>query len=88
MPDKINSHICLMLSVYNSLHQMVKYGCQRNHKLQDITGLETKISMKTNKTGKRFVVENRFSKKSGINIPNWNIHYHLENDNDYSRRLN
>jgi len=40
MSDKINSHICLMLSVYNSVHQTVKYGCQRNYILQDLTGLE------------------------------------------------
>jgi len=26
MLDKINSHICLMLSVYKSFHQTVKYG--------------------------------------------------------------
>jgi len=37
---KINSHICLMLSVYKSFHQTVKYGRQRNHILQDFTGLE------------------------------------------------
>ena len=29
--DKINSHICLMLSGYKSFHQTVKYGRQRNH---------------------------------------------------------
>ena len=40
MSDKINSHISLMLSVYKSTHQMVKYGWQRNHILQDLTGLE------------------------------------------------
>jgi len=31
MSDKINSHICLMLSLYKSFHQRVKYGHQRNH---------------------------------------------------------
>src|SRR6218665_360091 len=40
MSDKINLHICLMLSVYNSFHQMVKYDHQRNHILPDLTGLE------------------------------------------------
>jgi len=40
MSGKIISHICLMLSVYQNLHQMIKYGCQRNHILQDLTGLE------------------------------------------------
>jgi len=40
MSGKINSHICLMLSVYKSFRQTVKYGCQRNHILQDLTGLE------------------------------------------------
>jgi len=41
MSDKINSHICLILSIYKTCHQTVKYGCQRNHILQDLTGLET-----------------------------------------------
>jgi len=41
MSDKINSHICLMLSAYKHFHQTVKYGCQRNHVLQDWTRLET-----------------------------------------------
>jgi len=45
-----NSHICLMLSVYKSCHQPIKYGQQRNHILQDLTGLEIKISMKASKT--------------------------------------
>jgi len=40
MSNKINSHICLMFSVYNSFHKMVKDGRQRNHILQDLTGLE------------------------------------------------
>ena len=44
MSGKINSHmyiiICLMLSVYKSFHQMVKYGRQRNHILQNLTGVE------------------------------------------------
>ena len=31
MSHKINSHICLMLSVYKSFHQTVKYGRHRNH---------------------------------------------------------
>jgi len=41
--------ICLMLSVYESFHQEVKYGCERNHILQDLTGLEIYISMKASK---------------------------------------
>jgi len=40
MSSKINSHIWLMLSVYKSSHQAVKHGQQRNHILQDLTGLE------------------------------------------------
>ena len=36
---KINSHFCLMLSVYNSFHQRPN-SRQRNHILQDLTGLE------------------------------------------------
>jgi len=31
MSGKINSHNCLMLSVYKNFHQTVKYGQQRNH---------------------------------------------------------
>jgi len=40
MSDKITSHICLMLSVYDSYHQTIKYGRQRNHILQDFIELE------------------------------------------------
>jgi len=40
MSGKINSHICLMLSVYENFHQTIKYGWLRNHILQDLTGLE------------------------------------------------
>ena len=47
---KINSSICLMLSVYKSFHQTVKYWKQRNDILHDLTGLEIQISMKTSKT--------------------------------------
>ena len=73
MPDKISSHNCLMLSRF---HQMVKYGWQRNHILQDLTGLEIQNSMKTSKTKNRFepVIKNRnpVSSKTGINIPTHN----------------
>jgi len=41
MSGKINTHFCLMLSVSESFHQTVKYGWQKNHILQDLTGLET-----------------------------------------------
>jgi len=40
MSGKINSLICLLVSVYKRFHQMVKYGQQRNHILQELTGLE------------------------------------------------
>src|SRR6218665_660611 len=40
MSDKINSHICLMLSVYETFHQMFISGRQRNHILQDLTGFD------------------------------------------------
>jgi len=33
---------------------MVKYGRQRNHILEDLTGLEIQISMKASKTENRF----------------------------------
>ena len=39
MSGKINSHICLMLSVYKRVNQTVKYGRQRNQILQDLIGL-------------------------------------------------
>jgi len=47
---KINEDICLMFSVYNGFHQTVKYGCQRNRILQDLTGFEIDISMKSSET--------------------------------------
>jgi len=40
MSGAISLHICLMLSVYESFHQMFKYGGQRSHILQDLTELE------------------------------------------------
>jgi len=40
MSDKINSQIGLISSVSKSFHQAVKYGRQRNHIVQDLTGLE------------------------------------------------
>ena len=40
MSGKINSNICVMLSVYKSYYQTVKYGRQTNHILQVLTGLE------------------------------------------------
>ena len=40
MAGKINSLTCLMLSVYKSCHQTIKYGQQRNRILQDFTVLE------------------------------------------------
>jgi len=43
MSGKINSHICLVLSVYESFHQTVKYVQQRNHILQDMIGLGLKF---------------------------------------------
>jgi len=65
MSDKINSHICLMLSVYKSFHQTVKYGWQRNHILQDLTGPEILIYMKASKTKNRCETG---LQKSGINV--------------------
>jgi len=40
MSDKTISHICSMMRVYKRFHQTIKCGCQRNHILQDLTGLE------------------------------------------------
>ena len=62
---KINSHICLMMNGYKNFRQTVKYGQQRNYILQDLTGLEILISMKTNKT------ENRFSTTEIQFAKNW-----------------
>jgi len=73
MSDNINSHSPLMLSVYKSFHETVKYGRQRNHILQDWTGLETKISTKASKTenwlGTGFQQPKTSLSKNGINIP-------------------
>jgi len=44
----------LLLSIYKRCHQAVKYGRQRNHMLQDLTGLKVKISMKASKAENRF----------------------------------
>src|SRR6218665_1049233 len=52
--NKCQIHTFLTLSVYKSFHQPVKYGRQRNHILQDSTGLEISISMKASKTKNRF----------------------------------
>src|SRR6218665_1105552 len=60
MSGQINSNICLsnvkhlMLSVYKSYHQTVKYGKQRNCILQDLTRLEIQISKKVSKTENLF----------------------------------
>jgi len=40
MSGTINSHSCLMLSVYERFHQTVKYGHQSNNILQDLSGFE------------------------------------------------
>jgi|SRR6218665_2609909 len=50
MSGKINSNICLMLSVYKSYHQTLKYGPPKNQIVQELTGLEIQISMKASKT--------------------------------------
>jgi len=75
MLGKINEHIYLMLSVYESFHQTVKYGWQRNHILQDLTGLEIKISMKASQTEDWFQTSfqqpKSSLKKADINIPNY-----------------
>ena len=42
-----------MFSVYDSFHLIVKYGRQRNPMLQDLTGLEILISMKSSETENR-----------------------------------
>jgi len=79
MLGKINSHICLMLSAYESFHQTVKYGRQRI--LKDLTGLETLISMKASKTKNRYPTGFQQPKsglqKNGINIPSPNISWTL-----------
>jgi len=59
-----------MLSVYESFHQTVKYGQQRNHMLQDLAVLEILISPKFSINKDWFsTIELRFAKKAGINIP-------------------
>jgi len=41
MSGKINSHICLLSSVFKTFHQTGKYGWQRKQTLQNLTRLET-----------------------------------------------
>jgi len=57
MLDKINSHICLMLSVYKSFHPNGQYGRQRDHILQDLIGFKYKFLWRPVKP------------KTGLNIP-------------------
>ena len=54
MSDQINSHICLLSSIYKSFHKTVKYDHQRDHILKDLTVLELKVPMKASKTKNRF----------------------------------
>jgi len=58
-----------MLGVYKSFHQTVKYGWQRNHILQDSTGLEIKISMTVSKTENRVQTGFQQQKTSLLNKP-------------------
>src|SRR6218665_2262749 len=51
---KLIQTFCLMLSVYKSYHQTVKYGRQRNHILQDLNGLEIQISTTASKLKNQF----------------------------------
>ena len=62
MSGKINSNNCLLLSDYKSYRQSVKYGWQRNHILQDLTGPEIQISMKASETENRFQTKIRSAK--------------------------
>jgi len=72
MSDKINSRICLMVSVYKTFHQTVKYGHQRNHILRFnwawiLNSYEGQPDRKP--VSNRFsTVKNRFPKTS-INTP-------------------
>jgi len=66
---------------------MVKYGRQRNHILQDLTGLEIWISMKGSKTKNRLETpENRFAKKAVLTslIKKPKSHHYWEQDNTAS----
>ena len=69
MAGKINSDICLMLSVYKSCHQTVKYGFQINHILQDLAGFEIQISMKTSETENQFKLV--FNNRNPVCKINW-----------------
>ena len=70
MSAKINSHICLMLSVYKSFHQTVKYGRKRNLILQDLTGLE--IQIYEPKTSLKPIFNNR---KQVFQIPYFSVYW-------------
>src|SRR6218665_1263714 len=71
MSDKINSHICLILSVYKSFHRTVKNGKETMYYKINL-GLKYKFSMMVSK------IENRF--KTGFQQPktglpkNWLYH--------------
>src|SRR6218665_1849282 len=50
----------------------IKHGQQRNHILQDLTGLEIQISMKASKTVNWFETTKMRFAKTSINIPRVN----------------
>ena|SRR6218665_2568793 len=58
-------------------NQTVKYSLLTNHILQDLTGLEIKISMKASKTENRFsTTENWFSKiQTGFTVLHRNLNF-------------
>ena len=78
--DIINSHICLMFSVYKTFHEMANYCCQRNQILQDLNGPETLISIKASKIENWFETsfqqpKTSFAKQTSINILSRKIGY-------------
>ena len=71
MSGKSNSHLCLMLNIYKSFHQMVKYGWQRNHISQDLTMLEILISIKASKGPSIYDVHTEGGVESGSGGRMW-----------------
>jgi len=82
---KINSQMCLMLSVYKSFHQKVKYGLPKKPYITRFNWVEIEFLCRSVKTAlavsnRVSTTKNRFTNKTYINIPNIKVS-NLEVDN-------
>ena len=85
LSDKINSQMCLMLSVYKSFHQKVKYGLPKKPYITRFNWVEIEFLCRSVKTAlavsnRVSTTKNRFTNKTYINIPNVKVS-NLEVDN-------